>query len=571
MSDDRHDGGPGGASSDEARTGERKGAAGLLFVTIAALLCGAAAAVLPLMLQEAGEVRLGVWGRFFGDMHLLVLHLPVGIFLLVIVMELCGLLSFGRWAPRTSFALFVGVATGVLALITGHLLHLQGDHSDAKIQEHLWGSTVFVLVGILAYVAKIWADHSGVRSPIYGILLLLSVGAMGYATHEGGVLVHGNPFVPVMEELRGLNGSGPAKEAGVRKAVGIPVVAREEGPAPKEAEGEAPGGKEPSERLVYQEVIVPILRAKCHECHAGDASVNPVGGSKVKGGLDMSTIEGLKKGGDEYHAVVAGDVKDSLMIERIMLPIEDDEHMPPPKKPQIADHELEILEWWIEAGLPEGKTLAAAGAPPEIVAAAARVAAAAGADEGRKEEGPALPREPQEAAGGGEGEEDAAVEKLMEVFPNALQYRSHGDERLVFTAVGIREEFGDAELAKLAPVGERLVELDLSSTGVTDGGLEVLSEMPGLRKLWLSRTGITDEGLEAVRRLSGLEYLNLYGTAVTDEGLAKLEGLDELRNLYLWLTKVTNAGRARFKESHPECEVNLGRRDDEAVAEKGRD
>ena len=312
-----------------------------------------------------------------------------------------------------------------------------------------------------------------------------------------------------------------------------------------------------------------ILRAKCYECHAADPNLNPLGKGKVKGKLDMTTLEGLKKGGEEYSAVVAGDVGDSLMIERIRLPIDEDEHMPPEQKPQIEPHELDILEWWIESGLPEGKTLEEAGAPAAILAAVERLEAWKGTHATPEVAAPAGEPGPAEATQPGTvGEPDGAeragrvldetVAALQKEFPNALQPISQEDPGLAFTAVGMRAEFSDAHLAQLAAVGSGLVELNLASTSVTDAGLAPLKDMVRLRKLWLNETAVTDEGLAVLGGLAKLEYLNLFGTKVTDAGLEKLEGLAGLRSLYLWRTEVSPEGAAKFRANRPDCDVNLG-------------
>ena len=78
--------------------------------------------------------------------------------------------------------------------------------------------------------------------------------------------------------------------------------------------------KPAAERAAYKEVIVPILRAKCYQCHA-DAADNPSGKKKIKGKLVLTTLDEIKKGGDEAPAAVAGNVEESLMIERIRLPL----------------------------------------------------------------------------------------------------------------------------------------------------------------------------------------------------------------------------------------------------------
>jgi mono/diheme cytochrome c family protein len=320
--------------------------------------------------------------------------------------------------------------------------------------------------------------------------------------------------------------------------------------------GNAAIAKPAAERASYKEVIVPILRGRCYRCHS-DAADNPSGKKKIKGKLVLTSIESIKKGGDEDAAAVPGKVDESLMIERIKLPHDDDDHMPPGDKPQMEAHELKVLEWWISASLPSGKSLKDAGAPADVIAAAEKVPSD---DEVKK----ALVKIFAEA--GTKTEELAKARKALEgamaevsqSFPNALGFVSQQDSDLTFTAVSMRKDFKDEHLAKLAPVNGGLVDVNLGSTSLTDAGAAHLSKMPRLKKLWLNGTQVTDNGLDVVKGLSELEYLNLYGTQVSDAGLMKLTGLKKLKKLYLWQTKVTPAAVEEFKKSVPGCDVNLG-------------
>lgn len=69
-------------------------------------------------------------------------------------------------------------------------------------------------------------------------------------------------------------------------------------------------------------VAPPVLSAKCTSCH------NP---QKTKGALDLTSIEGIQKGGENGEVWVAHRPEESLLLQRIELPLEHEEHMPPPK------------------------------------------------------------------------------------------------------------------------------------------------------------------------------------------------------------------------------------------------
>lgn len=511
-----------------------KGTVGLMFVTISALLMAVAITILGYLTQAGSErLVLNDWTEFLGDLHPVVLHLPIGVFILVFTMEMVGLLSFGRWRPQTSFPLFFGVIGAVVAVIFGCLLFLQGDRSLEVAFGHLWGSIAFAVLATLAFVAKIWANHSGVKSPIYGILLLMSMGTLIYSSHGGGEMTHGDPFGPAWQTL----------------------VLKQEVEKP-----EAPqvAAKAPEDRLVYEEIIVPIFYGKCYECHA-DADQNPKGKKKIKGKFVMTSMEDLLKGGSSGDpGITPGDLEDSTISYAIhLLPLDEDEHMPPEDKVQLDEHEMAIIDWWIKTGAKVGVALKDSDAPSEIVEGVAKLVP--------PEELLRMATERAEAKAKLQAEAEAQRAKLAEAmdlvgndFPNALRYVSEEASDLTFTAVSMRKDFGDAEVAKLLPVGDGLVELDFGATSVGDSGVRNLSSMPRLRRLKLNETAITDAALDTVGQLRDLEYLNLFSTAVTDEGLKKLEGLTKLRNLYLWQSKVTPEGAEALKAKLPECEINLG-------------
>lgn len=71
----------------------------------------------------------------------------------------------------------------------------------------------------------------------------------------------------------------------------------------------------------------------------------------------MESYEALLKGGKNGPALIAGKALDSPMIQRLLLPLNDDDHMPPDGKPQPTLAEIAALQWWIDHGAPADKTV----------------------------------------------------------------------------------------------------------------------------------------------------------------------------------------------------------------------
>ena len=532
----------------ENKDAGKGGVVGPIFLTLFTLAVIAGLAFLPEQLSKEDPLK-GVlasgewWASNIGEYHPLILHLPIGIMALVLVMEVCSWLSFGRYRPMTGVALFMAFVTGAIACITGFFdLKISGykhEGWDDLMFKHMWMGIVFVGVLGLAFLAKIWGRRGGSRGPVYGILLLGTVGVMGYGAHFGGLQTHKTD--PVETTLINL-GVIPGKD--------------------KEDKEAGPVTKLPKDRLAFAEVISPIMETKCLDCHSEEAG-------KSKGGLYMDTYENLLIGGDsqdgeEYRTLVPGDAKKSYMIEVMTLPKDDDMHMPPPKKKQMEAYEIELLTWWV-ASIPDSKiledqTLEEIGAPQNILDAAAKMVspeelkameAKIEAEKAAVEKAKAEKREALQIS----------LDTLKEdpAFKTSLGYASQDSTDLEFTAVSLRKKLNDETFAKLAPVAESLTTLKLGSSSVTEAALlEQLPAMKNVTKLDLSQTEVGDGIMDAVVKLEKLEYLNLYGTQVTDAGIMKLKTLGSLKDLYLWQSKATPEGGEALKKELPGLEITFG-------------
>ena len=85
----------------------------------------------------------------------------------------------------------------------------------------------------------------------------------------------------------------------------------------------------------------------------------------------------------------------------------------------------------------------------------------------------------------------------------------------------------DQSLAALGALGGVVRKLDLSGTGIGDGGVGALAKLTGLEELDLAATTITDRGLASLKALR-LRRLVLDNTYVEGSGLAASEALEEL-------------------------------------------
>ena len=273
--------------------------------------------------------------RFLGHFHPMLRHLPIGVFALVILQELAAIFGrrpHGRVASPALFPLFFGTFSAILAVLAGFLLY-QGSYdyaASALAERHLWGGIFFAAVAIAAFIVKAWTIAWECKPAYYRLLLFASVSIMGFASHDGATITHGEGYLTqyAPDPVRVLLGMER------KKVTGAAVRTADRGPS------SAVIGKL-EDRILYADVIAPIFENRCVQCHKD---------SKAKGKLRMDRYDLIIKGGKEGPAIEPGNPEDSNILIRIALPEEDEEHMPPENKPQMEADEVELLKWWIATG-----------------------------------------------------------------------------------------------------------------------------------------------------------------------------------------------------------------------------
>jgi uncharacterized membrane protein len=484
---------------------------------------------MPLLAGKPGAQEMPDMVRFLGHFHPFLLHLPIGVFALILFQEIGAIFCRRNQGSGAGslFPMFFGAASAILAVIAGFLLyhgHAEDYNENPLAERHLWGGLAFAVAAVFTFMLKAWSVSSAAKAVWYRMLLFASVGVMAYASHDGASITHGSDYLAryAPASIRGFLGGSNGEKPEVVGAVVKPVA----------------------EQVVYVDIVQPIIERRCVSCHKE---------SKSKGKLRMDTYELLLKGGKSGPAIEPGKADESEAIVRIDLPEDDEEHMPPEGKPDIEDHEVLVLKWWINSGAEPNKKLADVEVPADVKEAIAKLtrdAPAAGA--------PAAGHPTPAAAAGPDEALKTAVAGLSQQFPGSLTFESQDSKWVTFTAVSLRSKLDDETFAKFGPILPSLVTLDLSSTKITDKTVAALPVAKHLRMVRLSETGITDASIDTLLKLPTLESINLYGTKITDAGILKLSGMPNLKRLYLWQTPVTPETIKTLKEKLPKCEIVTG-------------
>lgn len=292
-----------------------------------------------------------------------------------------------------------------------------------------------------------------------------------------------------------------------------------------------------SKARVFEDVIRPILAAKCYDCH---------GESKDKGKLRLHTVEDLLKGGKGAGTkiIVKGKLDDSELFYRMNLPQDDDDVMPPFDDDEshnpVTKGELKVFESWILAGASfESKV-------SDLSGEARKAAEAILKNPPLKKESataalhPKLPKLPPAEA--------KALSNLKDLGVLAMPV-AQDTNALYVNASYVGDQFGDEQVKKLVEVSSQLLWLNLARTKVTNAGLAEVAKCTQVTRLHLENTSVSDEGLAHVANLVNLKYLNLYGTKVSDKGISHLKNLKKLEKIFLWQTEVTKAGASDLRSA----------------------
>lgn len=435
------------------------------------------------------HLAIPFWLQPVGRMHPLLLHFPVAFIALLVLLQLfkkqIDPVSFDK---INYFLILLTSFTTVLATLMGLLLSLEGYESDLMML-HKWigiaiSFTVYAMV--LAYRSK----------KTYQIVLYISFIGVVFGGHFGAGLTHGTHFL--ME----------------------PITAAIKDPVDENTP-------------IYTAYIEPILETKCTNCH------NP---QKHKGGLDLSSIEAIAKGGENGDLWLAHNPDESLFIKRTSLPLENEEHMPPAGKPQLTENEKELISAWIRHGVNTEVSFALLKQEDTLKQLVSEKWLTSTDDKIEKYTF------------------DFADPKVIEQLNNP--YRTVVQQSPSSPAIDVsifgRSAFKTEYLTELEQIKDQIVYLNLANLPIKNETLKFVGQLNNLEHLVLNFTEITNEALSELTKCTKLQSLSISGTAVDVTALKNLKNLKSLKELFVWNTKMDASDIEHLTDELPEVTVIKG-------------
>ncbi len=446
--------------------------------------------------------------EFLGHFHPAVVHLPIGILLIALILQwLSRKEKYHSFKEAVPVVLLCGTIAAFISCISGYLLSISDDYDDALVNWHMWMGIAVTFISFVLY-AKEKNPLFAVNKSILSFILLVLVFVTG---HLGGSLTHGSDYFS--KPLKDIFNNDTIANATIKPIANV------------------------QEAVVYGDVIKPILQTKCYSCHNAN---------KKKGGLRMDDSLLLMKGGKDGRVIETGRADESEMIKRLLLPVDNDDHMPPKEKPQPTEQQIALLHWWIDNNNDFIKKVKELNQPDKIkpILIALQKAAVI------KKESFDFPLTAIERA------DDKVVAQLKQRSVMVLPVVQNSNYLMVNFVTHPVVDKEDLQL--LLKLKKQIVWLKLDNAKIDDEALSTIAQLANITKLYLSHTSISDKGLQLLQSLSNLGYLNLVGTKVTLKGLLQLKNLKKLQSLYLYQTNISKSDWAMLKNEFPKTQIDSG-------------
>ncbi|TLF46566.1 c-type cytochrome domain-containing protein [Maribacter aurantiacus] len=428
-------------------------------------------------------MELPAWVSWLGRWHPLVLHFPIVLLLIAIFLGLTG-----KNVPKR--LLIVAVVSALITAISGFFLGKDTLVKGDLLVWHQW------LGGALALLSAVWYAFVNMfpsRAVYQKAVQVVLIGLIGFTGHYGGMVTHGADFLAFPQSKR--------------------------------------QDKMPENPNIYSDVVMRILDNTCVSCH------NP---NKQKGELWMTSLDELFKGGEHGPAVVPGDLEKSLLVRRVRLPKEDEDHMPPEGKTPLSELEINILERWIALGAPDTVRLDQLEPSEPLV--------------GLIQELRTL--DPEEKWRSFASVVDSTLQNLSSDYLTIERMAANSNALSV--DVYAPPTYDPKPITDLKRVANNLVELDVSGLPVGTAEMATIASCTNLEWLEIDGTPLTDEELQSLTNLQNLTLLKVYQTGITDRSVEFFKQLPKLSKLYIWDTNISEAALEALQKERPALQVYKG-------------
>ena len=452
---------------------------------------------LMLVMAFAGTTSAPQLFKQAGHFHPLFLHLPIAFILLLLPIALISKKEDG--SINYLLPIFIHY-TAILATVTailGLLAASSNEYDDSTLFNHKWLSiATAVFCHVLIYVhqqyesnRKIW-----ISSVVFTTLFMIT------GSHFGGSLTHGEDYLSFENKQKKQNAFQPLTDSS----------------------------------QVYNDVINTVLINKCLECHND---------KKSKGGLNLASYASFEKGGKSGAAWISGDPDKSLFIQRMLLAMDDNKHMPPKGKAQLSGDEIFLFKEWIIRKADRTLKYHSLDINDTLRTILERIVSSNSVKKETRQYDFEKVSEDQ-------------IKGLNSPFRRILPVDASSPALAV--KFYLKEKFDIQLLEECKPISKQIIEINLSNMPVDDKVFSLLSSFENLEKLNLNGTSISGNTIEVLKSNKSLAHISLANTAIEASNTEKLSGIPSLKYVYLWNSKTTASDIQKLQKKYPAIKWDIG-------------
>jgi uncharacterized membrane protein len=439
---------------------------------------------------------------FFGRLHPLLVHLPIGFILLALLFDLKWFKEKGTRFNFLKIIWFLAFISSFFSALMGWLLAQNGYYIDADLTPHQYTGILLVFFSCLGWVLRI----KQISMPSFFIRInnLIVLFLLILVGHLGGSLTHGSDYLT--KHAPDFITSKQEYKNKLFEEYTLDSI------------------------VVFKDFVQPLLNEKCVACHNNNIS---------RGGLNLSNIESIKKGGRSGAAFVSKNPSKSLIFKRISFSQDNEKFMPPTGIP-FSYHEIQLVQWWIQEGANYSGSLNEFSITPEIQTLLLKQYGLDTREKPWVEKVKLDPLPPSAVI---------ALEKAN----FSLRTLSQNNPLLDLRYQG--EKLSQQALKLMETYAPYITWLNLSNCKITNSDLKTIAKLENLTRLNLQQNSIRTNDLAPLNTLSHLEILNLHSTLVNQDVFEILKSIPSLKKVFLWNTKVSLNAVLKNKPAFPSTEL----------------
>ena len=135
---------------------------------------------------------------FTGQLHPLIVHLPIGFLILAMLFELVSYSKKYEFLKSSvRITLLTGFISAVFACIFGYILSLSGDYDYQELNNHKISGIILALASgtLLLMVSNPIKKFIEIKRSVFSSLCIFIVALVAFTGHQGGRLTHGSEYL----------------------------------------------------------------------------------------------------------------------------------------------------------------------------------------------------------------------------------------------------------------------------------------------------------------------------------------------------------------------------------------